>query len=90
MIDLSNLSQVEPKETYKLDLCGGEDAHWFELRARGPAWLLPIRSWLAKRLMGLSAWLYPWELRETDEKVPVYSIFDWCAEHPIGEYRTNA
>jgi len=86
-IDIGNLSQVDPNERYKIDLCG-EGANWYELYAQGPTWLVPFRRVLAPLLMQLALWIDPWELRETDEKVPVYDIRDWCAEHPVGRKGT--
>ena len=84
-IDLADLSGVDPSEHYKLGLDG--EGNWWELSARGPAWLVPFRRELAWWLMQLAGWVDPWELRETDEKVPVYDIRDWCAEHPVGSER---
>ena len=81
-LDLSDLSGVDPKACYKLGL-DGEGTNWYELYAKGPAWLVPFRRELAWWLMQVAGWVDPWELRETDEKVPVYDIRDWCAEHPV-------
>ena len=86
-IDLADLGGVDPKARYKLGL-GGEGTNWYELYAQGPMWLVPFRRVLARLLMQLALWIDPWELRETDEKVPVYDIRDWCAEHPVGRKGT--
>ena len=82
-LDLSDLSGVDPKQSYKVDLFGGEDAMWYELCARSPACLIPLRIDLSELLASLALCVNPWELQETDRKVPIYSILD--LECPVNE-----